>query len=282
MKIGLVQLNSIDNIEYNLNRIFEVLDQYILNSVSSNRANLFILPENSLYFRLFENAQIEAVSLQSDYILQLKNYCRLQKINIHLTNAIEDNGQIFNASVLIRENGTAQLVYKKIHLFDIHLEGQKPIRESDVFRRGDEVTQFDVDGLKFGSSICYDLRFSDLYLKHAMQGADILLVPAAILVKTGQAHWEVLLRARAIESQCYVLAPGQAGEHQSITDKSLKRYTYGHSMIIDPWGRIIASMNGDQVGVIDVQISPEEIQKCRRQIPMSAHRQQLIKYNKLT
>lgn len=265
MKIGIAQLNSNDSIPDNLNQI-----KKIILDAQKEKPELIIFPENSLFFRIDQAAQVQAIGLEDKVVSELKDICALTGIKIHFTTAILEAGRVFNASVLIDTSRNARIVYKKIHLFDIDLSGQKPIRESDVFAHGSAPAVLSIDEMKIGSSICYDIRFSELYSVYAKAEVDLIVVPAAFLVKTGQAHWEVLLRARAIESQCYVIASAQSGTHQSKVSE-LFRETYGHSMIIDPWGEIKA-IRKDGVGIIFAEINRNLIEEVRKQIPMRSHR----------
>ncbi len=274
MKITLVQLNSSDDISKNLERIITLLESHLAGQATQaiKRSRLFVLPENSLYFRIIEGEALKALTLDSVEIQILQKLCDTHKVDLHFTTAMSDQGKVWNASVLVSPNEPAKIIYKKIHLFDIQLEGQKAIRESDFFTHGEEVTGFEVEGLRFGSSICYDIRFSELYHQLAKNQVDVILVPAAFLVKTGQAHWETLLRARAIESQAYVLAPAQVGEHQTTqAGKTAARFTYGHSMAIDPWGQVV-ECRAEGVGCLDIEISLDLVRSVRRQIPMINHR----------
>lgn len=266
MKIAVAQLNSNDDVESNLKQIVN-----LISSAGSEKPRVIFFPENSLYFRLNASSNLESVSLNDTYIQELKSVCLHNKTNIHLTTAVSDAGQIYNATIWIDELGRAELIYKKIHLFDIELEGQKPIRESDVFAYGKEPSITDIDALSIGNSICYDIRFAELYSVYARKEVDIIAVPAAFLVKTGQAHWEVLLRARAIESQCYIVAPAQAGVHRSARGSADQRETYGNSMIVNPWGEICALKTAEP-GLIFAQIDREIIRNTRKQIPMKNHR----------
>jgi len=269
MRVTLVQLNSIDDIQTNLDQIINLMKSH-LHLGKENQTRLFVLPENSLYFRLIEGGEIKALEASDQAFRVLEAFALKHKVNIHLTTAIKESGHVYNASVLISDSGISTVVYKKIHLFDIKLEGQKPVRESDFFKNGSEVTEFEIDGFKFGSSICYDIRFAELYLQHAKKQVDVILIPAAFLVKTGQAHWEVLNRARAIESQAYVLSPGQVGNHQTI-DGQHSRQTYGHSIAVNPWGEVI-HCQATGVGCFDVDLDKEKIRSVRTQIPMHNHR----------
>ncbi|MES2801746.1 MAG: nitrilase-related carbon-nitrogen hydrolase [Bdellovibrionota bacterium] len=275
MKITLLQLNSSDDTSKNLEQIVNLIETHLTvqnNVQPEKKTRLFILPENSLYFRIIEGEALKPITLDSIEIQRLQKLCDTQKIDLHFTTAMLDQGKVWNASVLVSPNEPAKIIYKKIHLFDIQLEGQKAIRESDFFTHGEEVTGFEVEDLRFGSSICYDLRFSELYRQLAKSQVDVILVPAAFLVKTGQAHWETLLRARAIESQAYVLAPSQVGEHKTTqVGKTAARFTYGHSMVVDPWGQVV-QCKAEGVGCLDIEISLELVRSVRRQIPMSDHR----------
>lgn len=271
MKISLVQLNSNDQIDRNLEQIVLLIEERLKNKIDVKSPKLFILPENSLFFRVIEGAELKPLTIESTEIQTLQKLSDKHKIYIHFTTAMKDQGHVWNASVLVSPNQKAEIVYKKIHLFDIQLEGQKPIRESDFFKHGDEVTGFEIDGVRFGNSICYDLRFAELFLQHAKNKVDVILVPAAFLVKTGQVHWETLLRARAIESQAYVLAPAQVGEHVSSVEPMQSRQTYGHTMAVDPWGQVL-HCKSEGVGCLDIEISLDRVHTVRRQIPMESHR----------
>jgi len=138
--------------------------------------------------------------------------------------------------------------YDKIHLFDAELVGDRPYRESRHYVAGERLVNAKTDLAHIGMSICYDLRFAALYRKLAKAGAQIISIPAAFTVPTGRDHWEILLRARAIETGCYIVAAAQGGNHEN------GRMTYGHSMIIDPWGKIIARTEGDESAIIVAEI----------------------------
>lgn len=267
MKVALAQLNSTDDLEINLETILKFIHEAAELTV---KPRLIVFPENSLYFRV-NTSDLPKTADDAKVWSQLRSKARDFKINIHLTTALADtDGKIYNGSVLIREDGTLNIIYRKVHLFDIALTGQKAIKESDVFAGGSTPTTFSIDDVKFGNSVCYDVRFSELYAAYAKQDVDVILVPAAFLVKTGEAHWDVLLRARAIESQCYVLAPAQAGTHKSSTSDN-RRETYGNTVAIGPWGEIIdRKVNG--VGLMYVDINKHAIETVRQQIPMKSHR----------
>ncbi|NJL72346.1 MAG: hypothetical protein HC888_12600, partial [Candidatus Competibacteraceae bacterium] len=190
--------------------------------------------------------------------------------DVLLTTPLRGDGKFRNCTIWFRAGHSPRIVYSKIHLFDVDVEGAPPVRESDHFHPGEAPAVLHVKGWKIGLSICYDLRFAELYLRYA-QSVDLILIPAAFLVPTGEAHWHVLVRARAIEAQAYVAAPAQAGGHRSVGRPSAVRATYGHSLVVDPWGVVLADL-GSGVGLKVVTLEREAIAKVRRQIPMAGHR----------
>ena len=155
--------------------------------------------------------------------------------------------------------------YDKIHLFDATLPGLAAYRESATYAGGDTAVVAAVDGMKLGLSICYDVRFPALYRALAEGGAEVIAVPAAFTAPTGRAHWEVLLRARAIETGCYVIAAAQGGLHQN------GRSTWGHSMIIDPWGEIVAQLPHDEPGVLLADLELDKVAEARGKVPALAN-----------
>jgi predicted amidohydrolase len=269
MKAGIAQLNSNDSVAENLKQMKNLIAES-----KHEKPDVIFFPENSLFFRIGAGSAVHAVKLEDPEIAELALLAREQRVALHLTTAVEEDGKVFNASILIEPTGEPRIVYRKMHLFDIELDGQRPIRESESFVHGPSPVVTDVAGFKTGHSICYDVRFAELYSSYARQKVDLILVPAAFLVKTGQAHWEVLLRARAIESQCYVIAAAQAGVHRSAVEGQ-KRETFGHSMLVDPWGQIVSVKSAD-VGIFYAELSKEEISKVRKQIPMDQHRRDVF------
>lgn len=270
MKIALAQLTSTDSLSVN----FKQIKKLVLEA-AEDKARLILFPENSLYMRVKEGEPLIRIDWQTEEIKSLQSLACEKQINIHLTLPFHEpqRKKLVNASILFsdRSDVAPKIIYRKIHLFDIELEGQKPIRESDVFEAGVEATVFKIDDFVFGSSICYDLRFSELYGKYAHVEVDAIVVPAAFLVKTGAAHWEILLKARAIESQSYVLAAAQWGTHFSQKIADLSRETFGHTMAIGPWGETLAEKKSG-MGLIVVSLDKKSIAQVRSQIPMKSHR----------
>ena len=175
------------------------------------------------------------------------------------------DGRFANRSVVFGPDGDIAATYNKIHLFDATLPGLKEYRESATYAGGDAAVVTEAAGLKLGLTICYDVRFPALHRALADAGAELLSVPAAFTVPTGEAHWEVLLRARAIETGCYVIAAAQAGQHQN------GRSTWGHSMIIDPWGKILGQLDGQTPGVLIADIDPKAVAEARGRVPALAN-----------
>ncbi len=166
-----------------------------------------------------------------------------------------------NRSFLFGKNGIIKARYDKIHLFDVSVSQEDTWKESRIYDRGDRAILADIGGVTLGLSICYDLRFAGLYRDYAQAGADILTVPAAFTRPTGEAHWESLLRARAIETGSFVIAPAQGGRHED------GRSTWGHSIIIGPWGDIRAELEHDEPGYICADIDLNDVKEARRKIP---------------
>lgn len=269
LRVIVLQLQSIDDIQSNLDQI-----ESLLTDVRAGEAPALVcLPENALYMRMREGETIPGLELSDPAFERMKIRAAEKNLVFHLGSVpLQWLGKLANSSVMIWPDGRIEASYQKIHLFDIALEGQKPIRESDVFHHGAGPRVFEMGEWKWGQTICYDLRFAELFGRYAKEHIDAMLVPSAFLKKTGEAHWHVLLRARAIENQCFVVAAAQAGIHVSSRGQ---RETYGHSLVVDPWGRILAEGSADRPGKLELEIDRAEVDRVRRQIPMSLHRRLL-------
>lgn len=176
-----------------------------------------------------------------------------------------EDGRFANRSVLFGPGGEQRARYDKIHLFDADIAGLNAYRESATYRGGERAVTAELGEFRLGFSICYDMRFPRLYNTLANAGATLMAVPAAFTVPTGQAHWHVLLRARAIETGSYVIAAAQGGVHAN------GRSTYGHSLIVDPWGKVIAELDHDRPGVLVAEIDPQAVVEARQRIPALAN-----------
>ncbi|MBB4052571.1 putative amidohydrolase [Devosia subaequoris] len=175
------------------------------------------------------------------------------------------DGRFANRSVLFGPDGAQRATYDKIHLFDADIAGLNAYRESATYKGGEKAVIAPLGDFTLGFSICYDMRYPRLYNVLANAGASLMAVPAAFTVPTGQAHWHVLLRARAIETGSYVIAAAQGGSHAN------GRSTYGHSLIVDPWGKVIAELDHDRPGVLVAEIDPAAVTEARQRVPALAN-----------
>ncbi|MBZ9678374.1 carbon-nitrogen hydrolase family protein [Mesorhizobium sp. ES1-1] len=182
-------------------------------------------------------------------------------VHVGSTAILRADGKLANRALLFGPDGGTIATYDKIHMFDVDLDNGESWRESAAYEPGTEAVVADLDGTKLGLAVCYDLRFPQLFRAEAMAGAEVLSVPAAFTRQTGEAHWHVLLRARAIENGAYVVAAAQGGLHED------GRETYGHSLIVDPWGRVIAEAAHDEPAVIVAEIDPGQSSAARKKIP---------------
>jgi deaminated glutathione amidase len=179
------------------------------------------------------------------------------------------DGRVFNTSLLFDSTGKELARYRKIHLFDVDLPGEVSYHESAWLAAGERVVVTGTDCGRIGQAICYDLRFAELFWQLSRAASDVICLPSAFTATTGRAHWEVLLRARAIENQAYVIAPNQFGRHSEQLE------TFGHSAIVDPWGTVLA-MAHEQCGHIVAEIDLEHVQGIRRRMPVLLHRRALV------
>jgi predicted amidohydrolase len=177
---------------------------------------------------------------------------------------MSDDGRMFNRSMLISDKGEAVASYDKIHMFDATLPSGMVIKESSAYRPGERAVVATTPWGPLGMSVCYDLRFPQLYRALARGGATMLAIPSSFQRETGKAHWHVLMRARAIENACFVIAPALCGDHPG------KRMTYGHSLVIDPWGEVLAD-GGESPGVVYADLDLGQVEKVRGMLPSLAH-----------
>jgi deaminated glutathione amidase len=171
------------------------------------------------------------------------------------------DGKVANRAFVFSPDGKKRVSYDKIHMFDVDLDNGESWRESAIYQPGDRAVVADTAGVRLGLAICYDVRFPDIFRRQALSGAEILTAPAAFTRQTGEAHWHVLLRARAIENGAFVIAAAQGGLHAD------GRETYGHSLIVDPWGRILAEKDDDEPGMIVAEIDLDDVAAARQKIP---------------
>lgn len=233
-------------------------------------ARLVATPENTNYLGPHEEKVRLAETLDGPTCERFGGLARQHHLHLLLGSFNErsaDPQRCYNTSVLFGPDGSQLAIYRKIHLFDVDLSEQVSFQESRTVVAGEEPVVAATPWLALGLSICYDLRFPELYRRLVDAGAEALAVPSAFTLTTGRAHWYPLLRARAIENQCYVLAPAQQGRHD---DRGL-RESFGHAMIIDPWGQVLATV-GEGPGLALAEIDPARVQRLRRAMPVTDHR----------
>ena len=237
-----------------------------LREAASVGARLICTPENTLRLNRDREAMIAAAAAEKDEP-EIGAWGRVaQELGVWLLmgsgSIVTGNGKVFNRSFLFSDDGKVAARYDKINMFDVTLGGGETYLESATVEPGTKAVLVEGPmGAKIGMSICYDLRFAPLYNAYAKAGVEIVTIPSAFTVPTGQAHWETLIRARAIEAMSFVIAPAQGGRHDD------GRATYGHSMIVDPWGKVLAKLDHDELGFIVADLDLEMVAATRAKIP---------------
>ena len=260
LSIACLQYSSSENEKYTL----KIIKDLIIKALDVE-AELITLPEcatslqkNSILTKELAKTEDENFSLQT-----LKEMAKLNSIFILIGSLpIKAHNKLVNRSYLIGPNGDVLYKYDKIHLFDVDLPNGKIFRESQTYIPGNKavIANIKKNNIKIGMTICYDLRFPNLYQDLALNGAEIIVVPSAFSNLTGPDHWHTLLKARAIETGSFIIAPAQTGKHQC------GRISYGHSLIVSPWGKIIKDAK-KTVGIIHTNVNLEEVRKVRKSIP---------------
>ncbi len=262
LEVSVFQVSSNDSFEDNSKKILKLLKVHDLKSV-----DLCVFPECALYININKKDKSPHISLEDSFFKEVQSLAKKNNVVIHLGSLpIYRGGQLFNTSLVVDEEGLMAEAYDKIHLFAAEI-GHLSIDESTSFSSGLKPKVINVKGWVVGLSICFDLRFSDLYSHYAKQGCDLILIPAAFFRLTGAAHWETLNKARAIECQAYVVSPGQVGVHKSVESGAIRK-SYGHSLVVHPWGNILADLGGEGEAIETLSLKKEEIEKNRKSILM--------------
>ena len=265
MRVAVCQMRSDDDVERNL-----ALAERLLTEAADSGAEFAALPEYLDYMGPASMRGEVASAVPGPVTDRLGSIARERSMWVLAGGVLEAVGdRVHDTSVLLDPDGEVAATYRKIHLFDVDLPDQPPIRESDSIASGDEIVTHRAGPARLGLSICYDVRFPELYRGLMAQGADVLCVPAQFQHTTGRDHWHTLLRARAIENQCFVVAPGQWGP---FGDPGEGRRSYGHSLVVDPWGRVLvdAPEEGDGVWFADLDLDAQR--ELRRTFPVLQHR----------
>ncbi len=263
LRVAAVQMNSRDDKAANVETALGLIDR-----AAAAGARLVALPEVWTYLGPSEGNRDAAEPIPGPTIERLAERARRHGIYLHAGSVYESRpGEplLRNTTVVLDPDGDIVARYSKIHMFDVTLDGVAAYRESETNAPGDEIVTLEVDGITVGLAICYDLRFPELFRILALRGAEVIILPAAFTLMTGKDHWEVLLRARAIENGVFMIAPAQVGQYP------LGNWCYGRSMIVDPWGTTLA-MAPDAETFVTAELDRALLRRVRRQVPSLANR----------
>ncbi|HEY8580037.1 MAG TPA: carbon-nitrogen hydrolase family protein [Beijerinckiaceae bacterium] len=272
MKVALIQMNSGSDKAANIASARALIEK----AVREEKPDWVCLPEVFDFMggsRAEKQAAAEELPGGPAWTM-LRDMAREHRIFVHggsILERIPGEDRVGNTTVVFDREGGEIARYRKIHMFDITAPDGQQYNESAAMKPGDAVVTYDVEGVKVGCAICYDLRFPDLFQALADKGAQVIALPAAFTLQTGKDHWEVLLRARAIETETYMCAAGQTGMHMQGNEP---RATYGHSLVVDPWGHVVARAS-DGVGYATARIDPERVARVRAMIPVAQHKVKL-------
>jgi len=269
MKISLIQMNSIGDKAANIAAAATLVEQ----AVAEERPDWISLPECFDFLGGDRKAKMAAAETfpGGPAYCAMQTLAKKHQVYIHAGSILEkpENGtRIHNTTVVFDRTGMEIARYRKIHMFDITAPDGTKYNESAVFAPGNAAVTYRCEDMIVGCSICYDIRFPDLFQALAAKGAEMIALPAAFTLQTGKDHWEVLCRARAIETQAYVCASAQTGAHVAGKER---RQTYGHSLAVDPWGHVIAKAS-DGAGIVSTRIDRDLVKKVRAQIPVAQHK----------
>ncbi len=263
LEVAVVQMNSMDDRDENIASALELIDL-----AAARGARLVVLPEVWPYLGPDDALRAIAEPIPGPIADLFAERARRFGIFIHggsLYESSPGDPGIYNTAFVIDPHGELVARYRKIHLYDVVLDGVAQYEESATISPGDELVVIEIDGLKIGLATCYDLRFPEVFRILALRGAEAILLPAAFTMTTGKDHWETLIRARAIENSLYMVAAAQWGKHPP------GNWCYGRSMVVDPWGTVLTTA-ADGVGIAQETIVPDRIDAVRRQIPSLANR----------
>lgn len=261
LRITIIQISAGTDRTQNLATISKLSDD-----ISST--DLIALPEVFALRGADQHYREAAEALNGPVMTHLSKLATEKKAWILAGSIIEKDGDhIFNTSILLNRSGNVAATYRKIHLFEAHLDDGQIIREADTYEAGNTPVLANIEDWKAGLTICYDLRFPELFRHYAEEGANLLFVPSNFTQRTGKDHWEILVRARAIENQCFVIAPNQCGTNEATGIAS-----YGHSMAVGPWGNVLCCADENEQ-VMTVDLNPAELNTTRSRIPALQHRQ---------
>lgn len=258
LKVAAVQLSSQDDKKQNIEKALE-----LIGDARESGAKLVALPEMFNCYSTLEEMVKRAEPVPGPTISTLAQEARRHGLYILCGSIIEatTDGKCFNTSVIIGPEGNILAIYRKIHLFDIDIPGKVRFKESDKILPGNETVTVNVNGWTVGLAICYDLRFPEIFSNLTSKGAELILIPSAFSAHTGKDHWEVLIRARAIENQVFIMAPNRSGTSRNNIA------TYGHSLIVDPWGAVL-SQALEKECIISSKLDAGILEDVRKRLPV--------------
>lgn len=258
MKVAAIQLNSNLDREANVASALSLMEDAV-----TKGAELLVLPEVFNTRGDGGNLDKRAETIPGPSTDAVAQFAKDHDVAVIAGSIIEkaDDGKRYNTCTVIDATGEVAASYRKINLFDAQV-GKPPIKESKQFSPGEELTLVEINGWQIGLAICFDLRFPELFAEYKRAGAEVIVLPSAFTGPTGEAHWEALVRARAIETQCYIVAPNQCGLGAGATD------SYGHSLIVDPWGKVLKEASAYTPEAIITNISKKRVQEVRIKIPI--------------
>ena len=275
MRVSVVQMVPGSDKQANIAQARKLIED----AVVSDRPDIVSLPEvwtclggnRAAKFDAAEDLPVrgsnEAGGLAYEFMREM---ARTHQLHVHGGSMGERGGEkLFNTTVVFNPNGEEIARYRKIHMFDIVTPDGSGYKESSTYGAGDEIVTYEANGVKVGCAICYDVRFPEMFHKLRQAGSEVIFLPSNFTLQTGKDHWEVLLRARAIETQCYFAAPATVGGYQDGGGET--RYNYGHSLICDPWGHVVAKVS-DGPGFATARIDPGLTKRIRRDMPVLEHR----------
>jgi deaminated glutathione amidase len=269
-KVAAVQMVSSAFVKYNLQEV----EKYFIDA-KEQQVDLLVLPENFAFIGLKEKDKLKIAEKYGEGEIQDKISHLAKQYHLWViagTLPLQGlNERVKSSCLVFDDKGLCVARYDKIHLFDVSLSDKEVYQESATVARGDELVVVDTPAGCVGLTVCYDLRFPELHQQLVLRGAELLTVPSAFTAITGAAHWEVLLRARAIENLSYIIAPNQGGLHEN------GRQTYGHTMIVEPWGRVVACQEAG-IGMVTAEIDLQRLRQLRRQFPSTKHHVLIANY----
>ncbi len=267
MWCGVIQMSSQKDVDANL-----LAAEQLIKQASQQKAQLLVLPEMFACLGVTQQHQLAASRFTAqDVLATLAAWSEKYKLylvagSVPMTSQLDDK-KVHASCLVFSPQGDQLAVYNKIHLFDVLVADEKgAYKESNTFLAGTEPQKVKIADVNLGLTICYDLRFPELFQHYMNQGCELITVPSAFTYKTGQAHWEILLRARAIETQSFILAANQVGLHED------GRRTWGHSMIVAPSGEILSQVTGTEPGIAMAQLDFASLRKCREAMPLKHHK----------